>query len=113
MNNISSRSSFARLESPRDCPYVRLDSLRGCPYARKRHSLAPLVLACVTAVAAFFANYGPFLAPVTPQMACGNGVFQVSVTYPITTLDLGLMGGFLPVPTTNPSATISVSDGSL
>lgn len=65
------------------------------------------------AVSAFFTNYGPFLSSVTPQTACAGGVFRVSVTYPITTLDLGLMSGFLPVPTANPTATVSVSDGSL
>src|SRR5690349_13746194 len=30
MNNITWQSSFARLDSPRDCPYVKLQSPSGC-----------------------------------------------------------------------------------
>lgn len=68
------------------------------------------------AVQTFFTSYGPFLSPetaVTSAVCNGDGVFRLSVTYKITTLNLGLMSSFLPVPTADPSATVSVSDGSL
>lgn len=68
------------------------------------------------AVSRFFSSYGPFLDPATAVAtpACSSeGVFRLSVSYPITTLDLGLMAGFVPIPTAAPSATVSVSDGGL
>lgn len=65
------------------------------------------------AVTNFFASYGGFLAPVTPVTSCNGGSFQVRVTYNIASLNLGMMAGFVPVPTTSPSATVTVSTGGL
>jgi Flp pilus assembly protein TadG len=70
-----------------------------------------------TAVTNFFDDYGGFLHDaITPDPKCdaaGAGTFQVTVSYDIGSLGLRLMGGFVPVPTTNPTATVTVSTGGL
>ena len=66
------------------------------------------------AVNSFFSDYGGFLTTTPPvTTTCGTGTFQVAVSYDITNFNLGLMGGFVPVPSTNPSATVTVSTGGL
>jgi Flp pilus assembly protein TadG len=66
------------------------------------------------AVAKFFDQYGGLLSAIQPQeLVCGTGTFQVTVSYDIGSLGLGLMGGFVPVPTSNPTATVTVSTGGL
>ena len=66
------------------------------------------------AVTNFFKNYGGFLGAAQPHTpVCGTGTFQVTVSYDITSLKLGLMGGFVPVPGANPTATVTVSTGGL
>lgn len=68
-----------------------------------------------TAVATYFRNYGGFLDPLQPQPSpvCNAGTFQLTVSYDISSFKLGMMGGFVPVPSTNPTATVTVSTGGM
>jgi len=66
------------------------------------------------AVTTYFNEYGGFLGAAQPtHPVCGTGTFQVTVSYDIASLNLGIMSGFVPVPSGNPTATVTVSTGGL
>jgi Flp pilus assembly protein TadG len=70
-----------------------------------------------TAFRDFFGGYGGLLSPTTAELTlptdCPSGTFWVKVSYPIDSFSLNLMGGLVPVPTSNPTATVTVSTGGL
>lgn len=67
-------------------------------------------------VASFFASYGPMLDATAYKLTCekpSNGVLKVSVTYDMSGFNLAMIGGLLPVPSTKPTASVTVSNGGL
>lgn len=76
----------------------------------ERESLA------AAAADAVIADYAPLLtlssATITAGPEAGNdGLFQVTVAYDFHSFGLGGLGALLPIPTTNPSASVVVSHG--
>ncbi len=66
------------------------------------------------AITTYFSEYGGFLGAALPtHPVCGTGTFQVTVSYDIASLNLGIMSGFVPVPGSNPTATVTVSTGGM
>jgi Flp pilus assembly protein TadG len=70
-----------------------------------------------TAVTNDITSYGPLLtianAKIVTQSVSSGGAFQVSVTYNMNALGLNMFAGFLMLPTTTPTATVTVSNGGL
>jgi Flp pilus assembly protein TadG len=63
-----------------------------------------------------FASYAPMLTlpagqPTFPSTGGNAGLFKVSVTYDISGFGFNSLAGLLPVPLSNPSATVTVSNG--
>jgi Flp pilus assembly protein TadG len=68
-------------------------------------------------VTKFLGYYAPLLngshATVVAQQAPGSGgaAFQVSITYDFTSWGLSTLSALVPIPATNPSVTVTVSNG--
>lgn len=86
-----------------------------------RASIAGITTAARTTLATTAANtilaaYSPLInssnATVAAAQVAGNsGFFQVTITYNFGALGLGILGGLIPMPPTNPAVTIVVSNG--
>jgi Flp pilus assembly protein TadG len=65
----------------------------------------------------FIGYYSPMLniknATIVAQQApgTGGGAFQVQITYNFSSYGLSTLSAFLPIPSANPSVTITVSNG--
>jgi Flp pilus assembly protein TadG len=80
-------------------------------------STAERVSLATAQVQKFIGYYSPMLnagdATIVAQQAPGSsgGAFQVKITYNFSTYGFGTLSSLLPVPSANPSVTITVSNG--